>query len=44
MNDFHLAVLWVRAFEIAVRRFPKLTLSDGELNQLFLRYRSPYKA
>ena len=44
MNDFHLAVLWVRAFELAVRRFPKLTLSEVELTELFLRYRSPYKA
>lgn len=44
MNDFHLAVLWLRSFEIAVGRFPRLMLSDVELTELFLRYRSPYKA
>jgi hypothetical protein len=44
MNDFHLALLWLRAFEIAIGRSPRLMLSELELEDLFVRYRSPYKA
>jgi hypothetical protein len=48
MNDFHIAILWLRSLELAVghavghSRATKL--SKRELNALFVRYRSPYKA
>lgn len=44
MNDFHLAVLWVRSFELVVGRCRRPMLTERELTDLFLRYRSPFKA
>jgi len=44
MNDFHIALLWLRSLEIAIGHSPVLMLSELELHDLFVRYRSPYKA
>jgi hypothetical protein len=43
MNDFHIALLWLRSLELVVGHPP--TLMQAELDQdLFVRYRSPFKA
>jgi len=44
MNDFHIALLWLRSLEIVIGHSPVLMLSELELHDLFVRYRSPYKA
>ncbi len=44
MNDFHLALLWLRALEIVIGHSPVLMLSELEIHHLFNRYRSPFKA
>ncbi|HET7505490.1 MAG TPA: hypothetical protein VFK02_30930 [Kofleriaceae bacterium] len=44
MNDFHMAILWLRSLEIAVGRTQAMKLNKRELQDLFMRYRSPYKA
>lgn len=45
MNDFHIAILWLRSLELAIGQSPpKPRLTKRQLNALFVRYRSPYKA
>jgi hypothetical protein len=44
MNDFHIALLWLRSLELLIGHSPVLMLSELEMNDLFVRYRSPYKA
>ncbi|HEU4734903.1 MAG TPA: hypothetical protein VFT22_43725 [Kofleriaceae bacterium] len=44
MNDFHIAILWLQSLEIAVGRTQAMKLSKRQLQDLFVRYRSPYKA
>lgn len=44
MNDFHIALLWLRSLELVIGHSPVLMLSELEMNDLFVRYRSPYKA
>jgi hypothetical protein len=44
MNDFHIALLWLHSLESLVGHPSILMLSDIELDDLFVRYRSPYKA
>jgi hypothetical protein len=44
MNDFHIALLWLRSLEIVIGHSPVLMLSELDMNDLFVRYRSPYKA
>jgi hypothetical protein len=44
MNDFHIALLWLHSLEALVGHPSILMLSDVELDDLFVRYRSPYKA
>lgn len=42
--DFHCALLWLRAMEILVGHSPILLLSELERQDLFERYRSPWRA
>jgi hypothetical protein len=42
--DFHCALLWLRSLEIAVGHSPVLMLSELEMQDLFERYRSPWRA
>jgi hypothetical protein len=44
MNDFHIALLWLHSLESLVGHPSILMLSEIELDDLFVRYRSPYKA
>jgi hypothetical protein len=44
MNDFHIALLWLRSLEIVIGHSPVLMLSELDMHDLFVRYRSPYKA
>ena len=44
MNDFHIALLWLHSLEAIVGGTSMLNLSEVELDDLFVRYRSPYKA
>ena len=44
MNDFHIALLWLRSLEIIIGHSPVIMLSELEMHDLFVRYRSPYKA
>jgi len=44
MNDFHIALLWLRSLELLIGHAPVLVLSELEMHDLFARYRSPYKA
>jgi hypothetical protein len=44
MNDFHIALLWLRSLEILIGHSPVLMMSELDFNDLFVRYRSPYKA
>lgn len=44
MNDFHIALLWLHSLEALVGESSMLMLSEVELDDLFVRYRSPYKA
>jgi hypothetical protein len=44
MNDFHIALLWLHSLEALVGQTSMLLLSEVELDDLFVRYRSPYKA
>jgi hypothetical protein len=45
MNDFHIAILWIRSLALVVGHAPPATkLSARQLHALFVRYRSPYKA
>ena len=44
MNDFHIALLWLRSLEIVIGHSPVIMLSELEIHDLFVRYRSPYKA
>lgn len=44
INDFHCALLWLRSLEIAIGHSPALMLSELEMHDLFIRYRSPFKA
>ncbi|HET9893180.1 MAG TPA: hypothetical protein VFQ42_22070 [Mycobacterium sp.] len=49
-NDFHTTLLWIRSLEIAqAPRADRAELgfvaaSAGEIDQLFTRYRSPWRA
>lgn len=42
--DFHCALLWLRALEMHVGHSPVLLLSELEMQDLFARYRSPWRA
>jgi hypothetical protein len=44
MNDFHIALLWLRSLEIVIGHSPRVLLSELEIHDLFFRYRSPFKA
>jgi hypothetical protein len=45
MNDFHIAILWLRSLELVIGRAPQASkLTKREMDDLFVRYRSPYKA
>jgi hypothetical protein len=44
MNDFHIALLWLRSLEIVIGHSPVIMLSEIDMHDLFSRYRSPYKA
>jgi hypothetical protein len=45
MNDFHIAILWLHSLELVVRRASRGSkLTKREIHDLFVRYRSPYKA
>jgi hypothetical protein len=44
MNDFHIAILWLRSLELAVGNSAVTKLTKRDLHDLFVRYRSPYKA
>lgn len=44
MNDFHIALLWLRALEILIGHSPALMMSELDANGMFVRYRSPIKA
>ena len=44
MNDFHIALLWLRSLEIVIGHSAVIMLSELEMHDLFVRYRSPYKA
>jgi hypothetical protein len=44
MNDFHIALLWLRSLELLIGHSPVLVLSELDMSDLFMRYRSPYKA
>jgi len=44
MNDFHIAILWLRSLELVVGNTAPSKLSKRDLDDLFVRYRSPYKA
>jgi hypothetical protein len=44
MNDFHIALLWLRSLEIAIGHSPLVMMSELNMRDLFMRYRSPYKA
>jgi hypothetical protein len=45
MNDYHIAILWLRSLELAVGHAPLATrLTKRDMDDLFVRYRSPYKA
>ena len=43
-KDFHCALLWLRALEIIVGQDPNLVASELEMEDLFARYHSPWKA
>lgn len=43
-TDFHLALLWLRALEIRSGHTPDLMVSELDMDDLFSRYRSPFKA
>lgn len=42
--DWHMQHLWVRALEIVVGHSNVLLLSELEMQDLFSRYRSPWRA
>lgn len=44
VNDYHLALLWLRSLEIVNGHSVILMLSELEMDDLFVRYKSPYKA
>jgi len=44
MNDFHISLLWLRSLEILIGHSAVIMLSELEMHDLFVRYRSPYKA
>lgn len=44
MNDFHTSLLWLRSLEIAIGHSAVIMLSELEMHDLFLSYRSPWKA
>jgi hypothetical protein len=44
MNDFHIALLWLHSLETLIGQSSIMMLSEIELDDLFVRYRSPYKA
>jgi len=44
MNAFHIALLWLRLLKIVTGYSPVLRLSELEMHDRFVRYRSPYKA
>lgn len=43
-KDFHIALLWLRSMELACGHSPAVMLSELEMHDLFVRYRSPWKA
>jgi hypothetical protein len=43
-NDFHTSLLWLRSMEIIVGHGPHLMMSELEMDDLFARYRSPWRA
>jgi hypothetical protein len=43
-KDFHVALLWLRALEIVSGHSPVLMLSELEMQDLFARYHSPFRA
>lgn len=42
--DFHCALLWLRSLEILNGHTMSLMLSELDMHDLFVRYRSPWKA
>jgi len=44
MRDFHLALLWLRSLEIIIGHSPVLVMSELDMEDLFARYRSPWRA
>ena len=42
--DFHIALLWLRSLELLIGHSSVILLSELEMHDLFVRYRSPYKA
>lgn len=44
INDFHIALLWMRSMEIVTGLSASLLLSELDMHDLFERYRSPWKA
>lgn len=42
--DFHMALLWLRSMEIVVGHSPSLVAAELERDDLFSRYRSPWRA
>lgn len=43
-NDFHIALLWLRSIEMAIGHSEAVLMSELEMHDLFVRYRSPFKA
>lgn len=43
-NDFHMSLLWLRSIEIEVGHSPVLVMSELDMQDLFSRYRSPWRA
>lgn len=43
-SDSHCALLWLRSLEILVGHAPTLVVSELEMQDLFARYRSPWRA
>jgi hypothetical protein len=43
-NDFHIALLWLRSMEMVNGHSEVVLMSELEMHDLFIRYRSPFKA
>lgn len=44
VRDFHCCLLWMRALEIIIGHSTKTVLSEVDMQDLFGRYRSPWRA